>query len=67
MANRRGFLQGAGALAATLPLIRTARSRVDARVAWERAPDIARNVKPPTFHRPANDVALDSLLRAWVV
>jgi polygalacturonase len=48
MTNRRRFLQGAGALA-TLPLVRSARAGVDTRDAWERAADIARNVKPPTF------------------
>jgi len=48
MTNRRIFLQGAGALA-TLPLIRSACAGVDTHEAWERAADIARNVKPPVF------------------
>jgi polygalacturonase len=49
MANRRTFIQGAGALAATLPLVRAAQAGIDTREAWERAADIARNVKAPTF------------------
>src|SRR4051812_11564880 len=49
MTNRRNFLQAAGAAAATLPFIRAARAGLDTREAWERAADIARNVKPPTF------------------
>jgi polygalacturonase len=49
MANRRIFMQGAGALAVTLPLNRRAHAGTDTREAWERAADIARNVKPPTF------------------
>jgi polygalacturonase len=48
MTNRRRFLQGAGAMA-TLPLVRGARAGVDSREAWERAADIARNVRPPVF------------------
>ncbi len=48
MTNRRTFLRGAGALA-TLPLMRRAHAGVDTREAWERAADIARNVKPPVF------------------
>jgi polygalacturonase len=47
MANRRTFLRGAGALAATVPLANHARGSTDD--AWQRAADIARNVKPPTF------------------
>ena len=49
MTNRRAFLQGAGAAAATLPFIREARASPDTREAWERAADIARNVSAPTF------------------
>lgn len=47
MRNRRTFLRGAGALAATVPLAKYARASTDD--AWQRAADIARNVKPPTF------------------
>ncbi len=49
MTNRRGFIRGAGAAALALPFIQTARAGVDSREAWQRAADIARNVKPPTF------------------
>ena len=49
MTNRRGFIRGAGAVALALPFIQTARADVDSREAWQRAADIARNVKPPTF------------------
>ena len=47
MTNRRTFMRGAGALAATLPLARYARASTED--AWQRAADIARNVRPPTF------------------
>jgi polygalacturonase len=47
MTNRRNFMRGAGALAATLPLAQYARASTED--AWQRAADIARNVKPPTF------------------
>ena len=55
MTSRRFFLQGAGALA-TLPLMRAARAGVDSREAWERAADIARNVKPPVFPQRLFDI-----------
>lgn len=55
MTDRRRFLQGAGALA-TLPFVRSARAGVDTREAWERAADIARNVKPPTFPERLFDI-----------
>jgi polygalacturonase len=48
MTNRRIFLQGAGAVAMS-PLAGVAWAGVDTREAWERAADIARNVKAPTF------------------
>jgi polygalacturonase len=56
MANRRSFMQGAGALAATLSIPR-AHAVTDSREAWERAADIARNVQPPTFPQRVFDIA----------
>jgi polygalacturonase len=46
--NRRKFLYGAGA-AATLLAARSRVSALPATEAWQRAADIARNVKAPTF------------------
>jgi polygalacturonase len=47
MTNRRTFMRGASAIAATIPLAKYARASSDD--AWQRATDIARNVKPPVF------------------
>jgi polygalacturonase len=47
--NRRGFIRGAGAAALALPFIPVTHAAADSRAAWQRAADIVRNVKPPTF------------------
>jgi polygalacturonase len=47
--NRRGFIRGAGAAALALPFIPVTHAAADSREAWQRAADIVRNVKPPTF------------------
>ena len=46
--QRRAFLQSAGATALAVSSRTFARTESSAD-AWERAADIARNVKPPTF------------------
>src|SRR5687767_11579102 len=47
--TRREIVGGVGTATLALPFIQTARAATDSREAWQRAADIARNVKPPTF------------------
>lgn len=60
MTNRRMFMRGAGALAATWPLARYAHA--NSADAWQRAADIVRTVKPPTFPDRVFDITAHGAL-----
>src|SRR6187399_2969617 len=54
--NRRNFILSNGALALSWPLLRSARAATPSAEAWERAADIVRNVRAPTFPDRVFDV-----------